>query len=182
MKVLFRKKKISQSENPPETIYNNYADMMFRLCYRYIQKEEDAEEVMNDAFIKIFKAKDKFEEKFTGSFEAWMKKIMINEAISFIRRKGKFNQVDIDVQPDIESNISADEELTNEYYYKLIRLLPNGYRTVFNLFAVEGHSHKEIAELLGITESASRSQLAKARALLRKCLNEQEKVENGKYR
>lgn len=182
MKVLFRKKKNVTSERTPEIIYNNFAENMFRLCYRYLHNEADAEEVMNDAFIKIFKAVNNFEDSFQGSFEAWVKRIMINEAISFIRKKGNYIHIENNEDLGIESDITIDENQTNEYYYNLIRQLPDGYRTIFNLYAIEGYSHKEIANLLGISESASRSQLSKARSMLKRKLKVQNHVDDGQYR
>ena len=137
----------------------------------------DAEDVMHDGFMKIIRSIDNFKEKQTGSLEAWMRRIMVNTALNFIRDHKK-EKMFIDLDPVLESvQVPSDNDddfgrcdLTKDQLMDLVCELPAGYRTVFNLYVMEDYSHKEIAELLGISENTSKSQLSKARNLLRKRL------------
>ena len=148
---------------------------MLGLCRRYVRGEQEAEDVMINGFMKVFSRIDSFEEK--GSFEGWMKRIMINESLGFIRKhKAMYLETDIeeaDRQPDLDRLSGALE--ANDLL-KMINELPSGYRTIFNLYAIEGYSHKEIGELLGINENTSKSQLSRARAQLQVKLLETERV------
>lgn len=152
-----------------KALYENYADKMYMLSYRYITTNEDAEEVVMQGFLKVFQNINQFKYLGKGSLEAWMKKIMINEALMFLRKKRKF---EINDDFEITDNIISDDfhDIDSEYIYKLITKLPIGYRTVFNMYVIEGMSHKEIAESLQIEINTSKSQLSKARKLLQKYL------------
>ena len=157
-----------------QAVYEKYAPVMFGLCCRYIKDEMEAEDVMIYGFTKVFQKIDQYESK--GSFEGWIRRIMVNEALTYIRRnKNMYLEVEIDKaeqEPDyneIESHLEAEELL------HMINELPIGYRTVFNLYAIEGYSHKEIAEILEINQNTSKSQLSRARNILQKKLLEREK-------
>ncbi len=150
-------------------LYYRYADQMFQICKRYVNNYQIAEELLNDGFIKIFKNLSKFKPNSNNSLFYWMKKIMINECLMYIRKKDKLiftNLDDNDLNTSIKMNIDCDYS----EIIKIFDLLPLGYRTVFNMYVVDSYSHKEIAQKLGITENTSRSQLTMARKQLRKHL------------
>ena len=151
-------------------LYDMLADKLFFLCCRYVKKREDAEEIMLDGFYKFFKNINTFHYQDDGALYAWLKKIMVNECLMFLRKKKSFSMVadtdaeTIPLQEDALNNLSAAE------IFSMIVQLPVGYRTVFNLNVMEGMEHKEIAALLGIAEGTSKSQLSKAKSLLQKML------------
>jgi RNA polymerase sigma factor (sigma-70 family) len=150
------------------TFYEKYSGKMLAICSRYIQDRMAAEDVMVEGIMKIFEKIGKF--NFQGSFEGWAKRIMVNEALMFLRGK-KYLEVDIDKAQYLETpETHVNETFETEELLKMINELPTGYRTVFNLFAIEGYSHAEIAEMLGITESTSKSQLSRARMILQEKL------------
>lgn len=148
-------------------LFEQLGKPIFMLCLRYVKIQEDAEEVMSTGFSKIFKALHSFDDKGSGSFEAWVRKIMVNECLMFIRKEKKsplmisLEDHNPGVDDDILHRISADE------LYALILKIPDGYSTVFNLFEIEGFSHAEISEKLGISKGTSKSQLSKAKAYLK---------------
>lgn len=138
---------------------------MLAVCRRYARHELEAEDLLQDAFIKVYKNLDRFQHK--GSFEGWIRRIVVNTAIKNYQKKSFKNELmgseyfpDTPIDPSVMSRLSADELLA------LVEGLPEGYRMVFNLYAIEGYSHKEISEMLHIQESTSRSQLVKARKML----------------
>lgn len=151
-------------------LYNMYAGKMLSVCMRYINEKSEAEDILQEGFIKIFSHISYFRGE--GSFEGWMRRIFVNTALSALRVKQiKFTD-NIDhynnqsqVEPSVFDKIGSQE------IFEMIRNLPNGYRIVFNLFAIEGYSHKEIAEMLNITESTSRTQFLKARNALKEKLS-----------
>ena len=151
-------------------LFDQLAEKMLMICRRYVKSQEDAEELMLDGFYKFFKKISSFNYQGDAAFYAWMKRIMINECLMFLRRKNVFNIVteaeveDVSLQEEALSNLSADE------IFKMIVQLPVGYRTVFNLYVIEGIPHAEIALLLGIAEGTSKSQLSKAKIILQKLL------------
>ncbi len=151
-------------------LFDHFADKMIMVCCRYVKQEADAEEVMLDGFFKFFKNISSFQYQGEAALFNWIKKIMINECLMFLRRKNAFvitaetTAEQLPVQADILDKLNADE------IFKLIVRLPIGYRTVFNLYAVEGMGHKEIGHLLDITEGTSKSQLSKARIYLQKMM------------
>jgi len=152
-------------------LYNLYSPKMLSLCYRYSYNRIDAQDMLQDAFIKIFTQMHTFQNK--GSFEGWIRRIVIHSCINFLKRNKKFT--DNNVELDYAENISVKEEnistiILAKQIIECIRLLPIGYRTVLNLYAIEGYSHKEIGELLDIQESSSRSQYARAKVLLENIL------------
>ncbi len=158
-----------------KALYDKFSSLMLGICTRYVKSVADAEDVMIKGFLKIFDKIDQYEG--AGSFEGWMKRIMVNEALMFIRQnKAMYLEVDIDYavkQPDYNW---ANERLDSEELLKLIEELPTGYKTIFNLYAIEGYSHREISEMLGINENTSKSQLSRARVLLQKQLVKLEEI------
>lgn len=146
-------------------LYADYSAQFFGICLRYMKDQRDAEEVLTNGFMKIFNNISKYREE--GSFEGWMKRILVNEALMYIRKNRQmFVEVDIDETKDVEGFSWTQNDLETRELLKLIQSLPTGYRTIFNMYAVEGYSHKEIAKTLGISEATSKSQLSRARALL----------------
>ena len=154
---------------------------MFRLCFRYVREQQEAEDVLCKGFLKVFDNIGRFEARGPGSLDKWIVKIMVNEALMFLRKK-RFEFVSEDVAVQIPADIQTDAALEAEDIYEMIRALPIGYRTVFNLYAIEGFSHPEIAEKLGISVGTSKSQLSKARAQLREMLNQSGDYHAREYR
>ena len=158
-------------KNDPEgqkLLYEKFINPMARLCTRYIENNEEAADVLIEGFMKVFDNVKKFEYKNDQAFEAWIKKIIINQCLGALRNKRRIvklrEEMNVQEVHDQESEIAAYEII------ELIRLLPKGYRVIFNLSVIDGYSHKEIAEILAISESTSRSQLTRARNLLKNIL------------
>lgn len=149
-------------------LFETYADRFYRLILRYVRTQEDAEDLIMEAFVKIFKHIGRFVLKDHGSLEAWMRKIMVNEALMLLRKKHNLNLTESLNALDPDHDLPAWQQLEPEDLYNMIVKLPPGYRTVFNLFVIEGYGHVEIAEMLGISENTSRSQLFKAKQLLKR--------------
>lgn len=168
-----------QNPKAQRMLYDKYASTMLGLCRRYVRGELESEDVMIRGFMKVFTKIQMYEGK--GSFEGWMKRIMINEALGYIRKnKAMYLETEIeaaDKEPDFDT---LSTELEAKDLLKMINELPSGYRTIFNLYAIEGYSHKEISELLGINENTSKSQLSRARMHLQKKLLETERELEGR--
>lgn len=152
---------------------------MYPLCLRYVREVSEAEDVMISGFMKAFDKIDSYTGK--GSLAGWLRRIMINQALSHLR-KNKTMYLEVDVETaEYQSNISQyGDHLEAEDLMKLVGQLPLGYRTVFNLYAIEGYSHREVSELLGISENTSKSQLSRARGLLQKRLLVEEEIVKSK--
>jgi len=160
-----------------DTLYNTYAPVLLSVSLRYCGNLQDAEDVLHDGFIKILKHIHTFKARSSGSFEGWMKRIIVNTALNSLRDHTKMRQsVDIDPireripdeQDETNSWGDLPEQVSKERIMEMICDLPPGYRTVFNLYVFEEYSHKEIAEQLQCSVNTSKSQLSKARSLLRK--------------
>ncbi len=154
------------------TFYDSYAPILLGACLRYVATRSDAEDILQEAFIKILHNLPRFEYRGEGALVAWMRRIIVNLALNFLRKKGKNLLIDEQILYHEAENRALEEEATGELtpdeIHQLISELPVGYRTVLNLFVFEKYSHSEIAELLGCSESNSKSQLLRARALLKK--------------
>lgn len=151
-------------------LYDVFSPTMFGICLRYANDYHQAEDILQEGFIKVFSRLDRFRHE--GSFEGWLKRIFVNTAIENYRKSLKFNQ--LEELPDANHFItppSAPEDLQAADLLQLIRELAPGYRTVFNLYAIEGYTHKEISELLDISVGTSKSQLARARIALQQRVN-----------
>ena len=152
-------------------LYERYAGAMLSLCARYVGDRDVARDVLQDGFYKIFTKIDDYYES-TGSFEAWIKRIFINTALDQLQKK-RFLPIISEYEESIEdTGTSAFEKLSIDDLHRCIAELPDGFRTIFNLYAVEGYSHAEIAETLNIKEVTSRSQYMRARQILQKKVQE----------
>lgn len=148
-------------------LFDKFASKMLGVCMRYAKDTEQAEDILQDGFVKVFSKLKDF--KSEGSLEGWVRRVMVNTALDQIRKNGKMLG-DIstdDVAYKLEDNDPIVETLMAEDLMKMIKAMPDGYKVVFNMFAIEGYSHAEIADTLGITESTSKSQYSRARAYLR---------------
>ncbi|MFT4521390.1 MAG: RNA polymerase sigma factor (sigma-70 family) [Bacteroidia bacterium] len=154
-----------------ELIYNNLSDKMYAVCLRYTKHNDDAKDVLQDAFIRIYKNLKQF--RFSGSFEGWCRRIVVNTAIERIRKNGRLAEDSLELAPETSVKAESFEQLKYDDLMTLIRTLPDGYRTVFNMYVIEGYSHKEIAEELQVSESTSKTQLYKARLTLQQKLGNQ---------
>jgi RNA polymerase sigma-70 factor (ECF subfamily) len=173
------KKCASGNSLAQKTFYEKFAGKMMGVCLRYAKDYNEAQDVMQDAFIKVFGKIPEYEKK--GSLEGWVRRIVVNTALDSYRKNKKFQQnvaVD-DVDYLLEDKSYIVEELNANDLLAIIKKLPDGYQMVFNLFAIEGYSHKEIAERLGVTESTSKSQFSRAKKLLREILLKKNIVEEG---
>jgi RNA polymerase sigma-70 factor (ECF subfamily) len=155
-------------------LFDEMANKLLMVCRRYVKNPEDAEEIMLDGFYKFFKNLSSFNYQGDAALFAWMKKIMINECLMFLRKKNVFTIASDLVAEDVSLREEALDNLSAAEIFNLVIQLPVGYRTVFNLYEIEGMSHKEIAGLLNISEGTSKSQLSKSKNLLQKML-----IKNG---
>lgn len=148
-----------------EELYNRFSPKMYAVCLRYASNADEAQDILQDGFIKVFRKLDSFRGE--GSFEGWVRRIFVNTAIEYFRKKKYLQPVTEKEENTIEGKyISALDELAEKDILELITQLSPGYRTVFNMYVVEGYSHKEIGDMLGISEGTSKSQLSRAKALL----------------
>jgi RNA polymerase sigma-70 factor (ECF subfamily) len=160
-------------------LYSTFSSKMYGLCYRYVKDSMEAEDILVTAFTRIFEKIGQF--KGEGSFEGWIRRIVVNEALTFLR-KNRFMYLETELEhAELEpANDRLGNHLEAEDLLNMIRELPTGYRIVFNLYAIDGYSHKEIAEQLGISENTSKSQLSRARVYLQKKLDRDNWVSNQK--
>ena len=155
-------------------LYARYARHLTSVCYRYIIDYEDVKDTLQESFIKIFTKGSSFNYKEEGSLKAWLRQIVVNESLAFLKKKGRQGLVVFDdklmtdVSEEPEEDMSILPKIPIDVLYQMIRALPPGNRIVFNLYAIEGRTHKEIAELLGIQETTSISQLSRAKKMLAK--------------
>ena len=163
-------------------LYNRYSPKMLAVCFRYAQNREDAEDMLQEGFIKVFTQMHTFQNK--GAFEGWIRRIIVHTCINFLKKYKKFNDsVDlvnagaIHVKEETMPSIMQAKQVS-----ECIRILPVGYKTVLNLYAIEGYSHREIAEMLDIEESTSRSQYTRAKAMLEGILIKKKILEKPKPR
>lgn len=152
------------------TLYELYSGKMMAVCLRYCKDRETAKDLLHDGFVKIYTHLDSF--KGAGSFEGWIRRIMVNTALEFLRKQNDEGyHLDVEEAWSLsDDSIGALDRMQVEELIQLIQQLPDTYRTTFNLFVVEGYSHKEIAETMNITESSSRVYLTRARQLLQNML------------
>lgn len=150
-----------------KALYDLFARRMFAICLRYSRSREEAEDILQEGFIKVYGAIDKF--RHDSALATWMTRIMVNTAINAHRRKLYLFPM-VEVSPQIEDPRVNWSNLHFEQLMEIVQSLPEGCRIIFNLFAVEGYGHKEIAEMLNISEGTSKSQYARARALLQERL------------
>ena len=162
------RKALDGDNTATEWIYRKHVRYLSALCSRYITEDEDIKDVLQESFIKIFTSLDSFKYRGEGALKAWMAKITLNETLKFVRNNSR---LPIDGIDDKDINIAdgdsmETEDIPTDVLHQFIRELPDGYRTVFNLYVIDDKSHKEIAQLLGIKEKTSASQLHKAKSML----------------
>lgn len=161
-----------------KTLYEKYASKMFGVSRRYVKTLENAEEVIVEAFCKVFQKIDLYTGQ--GSFEGWIRKVVVNESLMFIRKNYRFNEhLDINDVPVQAVDITIEDELSANEILSLLDQLPTGYRTVFNLYVLEGLKHKEIAELLEISINTSKSQLILAKKRLKVLVEQASIIRTG---
>jgi len=166
---------LDNNRHAQHQLYSKFAPKMLGVCRQYIKDLQQAEDIMITGFMKVFTNLGNFEHK--GSFEGWIRRIMINECISFIRVKKevKFMEDEFFVE---DTHNSIETQLSLDDLQFLIDNLPEGYKMVFNLYVIEGYKHQEIAQMLGITEGTSKSQLSRAREMLQTQI---QKLKNYSY-
>ena len=167
---------VENNRHAQQLIYTKFASKMLSVCRQYVKDLHHAEDLMITAFMKVFINLKNFEYK--GSFEGWIRRIMVNECISYIRAQKKVSFLEDELYKEsgfngIESNFNVDE------IQFLVDSLPDGYKMIFNLYAIEGYKHQEIAEMLGISEGTSKSQLSHARKMLQDNIIKLKKYQNG---
>lgn len=151
-----------------EELYHRFSPKMYAVCLRYASHVEDAQDLLQEGFIKVYRNLHHFRAE--GSFEGWIRRVFVNTSIEHFRKKStKLAMVTEKEEGTIEdTDITALENLAEKDIIKIVQELSPGYRTVFNLYVVEGYSHKEIGDMLGISEGTSKSQLARAKSVLQK--------------
>ena len=161
-------------------LYNRFSPKMLAVCYRFAHNREDAEDMLQEAFIKVFSQIHTFQNK--GAFEGWIRRIIVHTCINHLKKNKRFNEsVDIINASAIQVREESIPSIVQaKQIVECIRLLPIGYRTVLNLYAIEGYSHKEIAEMLDIEESTSRSQYTRAKQMLEEILLKKKIIQRPK--
>lgn len=162
---------LRRERSAQQQLFDLFSAKMYALCYRYVRHSMEAEDILVTAFTKVFERIEQF--KGEGSFEGWIRRIMVNESLTYLRKsRTMYLETELeqaDREPDYER---LSDHLEAEDLMNMIQELPAGYRLVFNMYAIDGYSHKEIAEQLGISENTSKSQLSRARVYLQKLLAE----------
>ncbi|MEQ9468632.1 MAG: sigma-70 family RNA polymerase sigma factor [Ekhidna sp.] len=163
-------KSTSGDRKAQQQLYKRLSIPMMGVCIRYMKNEADAEDVLLEGFFKVFNNLKKFSYESEHAFFGWVKRIMVNEALMKLRKNKEIQILTINEDLDKEIDISPLENLQTADLLKIITEIPVGYRTVFNLYEIEGYSHQEISEQLGVSVGTSKSQLFKAKKLLREML------------
>lgn len=175
MNVSLIKRIRQHDQQAMSALYQQCVGMLSSVCYRYVPTKDDAKDILQNSFVKIFKAIPKMEYRDENTFKRWMVRIVVNESISFLRSQKRLQYVEQDAREMV--HLPNEEEpdsdfISVEVLHQLVKELPDGYRTVVNLYVFEGWSHKQIAEILGIKESTSASQLYYAKRVLAKRIKE----------
>jgi RNA polymerase sigma factor (sigma-70 family) len=159
---------IQGDEKAFKRIYDSLSGKMYSLCVRYAGNSNDANDMFQEAFIRVYKSLGSY--KGMGAFEGWVRKIFVNTCLDHLKNKQRLLYSELNSHIDVRTaaDLNGIDKLSKEELIKIIQQLPNGYRLVVNLYLVEGYSHKEISEMLGIAEGTSKSQLSRARLLLQK--------------
>ena len=159
-------KSLSNHQESQHLLYKNLLPKLMGVCRRYTKSREEAQDCLQEAFIKIFAKLPDF--KGDGPFEAWARRIAVNESLQYLRKNKKFsyNEDVEDYADQFDSGTNILSEMQHEDLLKLLNFLPEGKKVVFNLYVIEGYSHKEIGEMLGINENTSKSQLSRAKEML----------------
>jgi len=156
-----------------EQLYKLFASKLFAVCLKYSRNRADAEDNLQDGFLLIFRKIGQYQ--FKGSFEGWAKRVMVNNVLQKYRSEGVFELVNENIPDEAELELD-DESITMDFLVSIIQQLPDRYRMVFNLYVMDGYSHKEIAEMLDITDGTSKSNLARARMILKEKIEVQQGI------
>lgn len=167
-----------KARNPlsQRNLYEKYSRKMMGVCLRYTNNRDEAEDVLQDGFVKVFEKIGSFQSQ--GSFEGWLRRIFVNTSLDSIR-KNKENNLLADIEQvgySLDSGSSVESDLNAEELLKILNQIPAGYKIVFNMFVIEGYSHKEIADELGVSESTSKTQFLRAKAYLMKVMQKQKMI------
>ncbi|MDG3583310.1 MULTISPECIES: RNA polymerase sigma factor [Galbibacter] len=160
-----------QNRKAQEQLYKLYSSKLFSVCLKYSRNKTEAEDNLHDSFMVIFNKIDTY--NFRGSFEGWMKRVTVNTVLQKYRKESALDALPNNLEADIEVEL-PEEDISLNYLLKLIQELPDRYRLTFNLYVLDGYSHKEIAEMLQINEGTSKSNLARAKMALRNKIEEDE--------
>lgn len=162
-------------ERASRMLFERYAPMLMGVCQRYCRTQTEAEDVLQDAFIRLFDKLPKY--GFQGSFAGWARRLTVNVALkTYQRKRFSMEQSGLENLPESGGAPTAYADLGEQELLAMVQALPEGYRLVFNLYAIEGYSHKEIGEMLGIQEASSRSQLLKARKVLQRQIEIRQRI------
>lgn len=159
-------------------LYERFGPRLYNICRRYVVDQQSAEDILHDAFVKIFSSFDRFDWRGEGSLRAWVERVTVNTALEYLRKSSKaafsFDTDALAAKPADEPSVEAENAraVPADVLRGFIDGLPAGYRTVFNLYCIEGYPHRDIAEMLGINEKSSSSQLSRAKALLAGKIND----------
>lgn len=159
-----------------QSLYEQYADKLMAICVRYVGDRSSAEDVLHDTFLRIFSSIDHFHYRGEGSLRAWVERVAVNCSLEWLRRRKRRDEIPLDdgikgLNEESEPNFGDIGTIPQEVIMQFIGELPDGYRSVFNLFCIEKHTHREIAEMLGINEKSSSSQLLRAKRMLSTKIN-----------
>ncbi|HLV63149.1 sigma-70 family RNA polymerase sigma factor [Galbibacter sp.] len=155
----------AQDRKAQEKLYKLFSNKLYSICLKYSRNATEAEDNLHDSFMTIFEKINGFSYK--GSFEGWIKRITVNTVLQKYRKQGTFDSLPYNLEEDINVSSDEQEEYSLDYLLGIIQSLPDRYRLTFNLYVLDGYSHKEIAGMLGITEGTSKSNLARAKRALR---------------
>lgn len=155
----------AQDRKAQEKLYKLFSNKLYSICLKYSRNATEAEDNLHDSFMTIFEKINGFSYK--GSFEGWIKRITVNTVLQKYRKQGTFDSLPYNLEEDINVSSDEQEEYSLDYLLGIIQSLPDRYRLTFNLYVLDGYSHKEIARMLGITEGTSKSNLARAKRALR---------------
>jgi len=171
---------IRHDRKAQQELYNKYSRLLLGVCMRYANDKAEAEDILQESFLKIFCNIKDFSG--TGSFIGWLRKVTVNNAITHYHKNLKYRyHIDIEEYTSFETGVMSFEEdlFTADELYKVLNELPASYRMVFNLYAIEGYKHKEIAEMLGIDTATSKSQYSRAKSVIRDKLNKLRKLKSS---
>lgn len=165
-----------QDRKAQEQLYRLFAAKLFGLCLKYSDNKQEAEDNLQDGFVTIFQKISQYKD--AGSFEGWMKRIIINTALQKHRQQKVYGITNENHLKEEEAEVET-EELSVDFLLECVQALPHRYRQVFNLYAMDGYSHKEIAEMLNISEGTSKSNLARARMALKERIEKNQNIQNS---
>lgn len=156
------------SQSAHKQLYDMYKVKMYTLCLRYMSSKQDAEDMLQDGWIKVFKELNSFDSK-KGTFYGWIRKIFVNTNLEFLRKKRlKFDDIsDQAFEQKVSNEIDVFDQMSLRELVNMLQSLPTGYRSVFNLYVIEGYTHKEIGEILNISPNTSKTQLMKAKHIMK---------------